>query len=690
MGIQAAVLQTILDSMGDGVVEVNTIGDLVSVNMAATQILGANPLDALASLCLPDRRTPCPPADMPLARAIAGAVTNSSEFFLPTGRWLSMTARPQIDDDGVICGGVAVIRDMSATHSTEMALRQSEERYALAARGANDGLWDWDLLTGQIYFSPRWKAMLGFEEGEIGDMPAEWMDRIHPDDLERFKVRLSAHFRKLLSFFEYEYRICHRSGTYRWMLCRGMAVWDESGQATRIAGSQTDITVRRTVEQQLQYDALHDLLTGLPNRALFVDRLDRTIAIARREKEHYFAVLFIDVDRFKTINDSLGHAKGDELLTIIAQRIQGCLRPGDTVARPGGDEFTILVENLLDEQSVHVIINRIQRAIADPIMLGDHQAFTTVSIGVTTSALEYASAVEMIRDADTAMYHAKMGGKDRHVIFTPAMHTQAMANLQLESDLREALARDELRLHYQPIVTLAGGAVSGFEALLRWQHPQRGLLYPGSFLDMAEETGLIVPISWWVLREACMRAREWQNEFTSGPALAVNVNLSARLFAEPDIVTQIADALEMSGLPPSSLKLEITEHNFVDLSGETGQTLQHIRNLGIHLCIDDFGTGYSSLSYLYSFPVSTLKIDRSFIRRLGLPDGQNEIVQTIIGLAHTLGMEVVAEGIETEQQYEQLRNLHCGLGQGWLFAPGLDNEGVRKLLSGSGIEHTQS
>ncbi len=685
---QADVLQSILDSMGDGVVVVDRVGDLVSVSPAAIQILGADPLTALASLCLPDQRTPCPLADTPLARAIVGVATDAAEFFLPTGRWLSITARPQIDDNGAICGGMAIIRDMSAARSAEMALRQSEERYALAARGANDGLWDWDLLTDRVYLSPRWKAMLGIDEGEISDTPAEWIDRIHPDDVETFKVRLSAHFHKLLSFFEYEYRIRHCSGAYRWVLCRGMAVWDETNHATRIAGSQTDITVRRAVEQQLQHDALHDLLTGLPNRALFIDRLDRTIAIARREKERRFAVFFIDVDRFKTINDSLGHARGDELLIIIAERIQGCLRPGDTVARLGGDEFTILVENLLDDQSVDVIVNRIQRAIAEPIMLGEHQAITTISIGVTTSALEYTGSAEMIRDADTAMYHAKMSGKDRHTIFTPAMHTQAMADLQLESDLREAMAHSELRLHYQPIITLAGGRVNGFEALLRWQHPQRGLLYPGSFLDTAEETGLIVPISWWVLREACQRACEWQDEFASDPALTVNVNLSARLFAEPDVVSQIATALEVSGLPSSSLKIEITEHNFVDLSGETGQILRHIRDLGVHLCIDDFGTGYSSLSYLYSFPVSTLKIDRSFIRRLGLPDGQNEIVQTIIGLAHTLGMDVVAEGIETEQQYEQLRDLHCSLGQGWLFAPGLDNEGVRALLAGSGTMHT--
>ncbi|MBX0330998.1 EAL domain-containing protein [Oscillochloris sp. ZM17-4] len=563
------------------------------------------------------------------------------------------------------------------------ALERSEERYALAARGANDGLWDWDLLSDRVFLSSRWKNMLGYNDAEIGDAPAEWLDRIHPDDQELFTVRLTAHFRQLLSYFEHEYRIRHRSGAYRWVLCRGMAVWDASGRATRIAGSQTDITERRAAEEQMQYDALHDLLTGLPNRALFLDRLDRAIAIARRQPERRFAVLFLDLDRFKTINDSLGHAAGDYLLTTIAQRIQACLRPNDTVARLGGDEFTILIEDVVDDQTVELITQRLQAAIAEPIMLGDHQSITTASIGITGSSLEYSSSAEMIRDADTAMYQAKMGGRARHSIFTPLMHVDAMAKLQLEGDLRMAMARGELLLHYQPIISLVSGRVSGFESLIRWQHPQRGLLYPGTFLDIAEETSLIIPITWWVLREACRQAYIWQREFPTEPPLSVNVNLSARIFTEPDVVAQIADALVESGLPPTSLKLELTEHSLIALSGDLSDTLQRIRDLGVQLCIDDFGTGYSSLSYLYNFPVNVLKIDRSFISRLSPPSGQSEIVQAIIALARTLNLDVVAEGIETEEQYQQLRNLQCGLGQGWLFAPGLDDVGVRALLAGA-------
>ncbi len=560
-------------------------------------------------------------------------------------------------------------------------LERSEERYALAARGANDGLWDWDVANNHLFLSTRWKRMLGYSEDEIGTNPNDWMNLIHPDDQELFKVRLAAHFRRLLDSFEHEYRVRNRDGSYRWVLCRGLAVWDENDQVLRIAGSQTDISLRRAAEEQLQHDALHDPLTGLPNRGLFVDRLERAITISRRHPERSFAVLFIDLDRFKTINDSLGHMAGDQLLITVAQRIQNCLRPSDTVARIGGDEFTILIEDIIDFNMIQAIVERIQASIAEPILLGGHRAISTASIGVTTSDLHYTNANEMIRDADTAMYHAKMDGKARHVIFTPAMHAQAMEKLQLESDLRGALGAGELRLHYQPIMSLESGKVIGFEALIRWQHPQRGLLYPGAFLDIAEETGLIVPISWWVLRTSCLEASHWQREFPSDPPLSVNVNLSARLFAEPSIVDQIADVLAESGIPPSSLKLELIEHSLMTLSHQTNDVLRRIREMGVQLCIDDFGTGYSSLSYLHNFPVTTLKIDRSFINRMGPLGEQGEIVQTIIGLARTLNLDVVAEGIETEQQYQLLRDLQCGLGQGLLFAPGLDSENVRLLLA---------
>lgn len=563
---------------------------------------------------------------------------------------------------------------------SQEALRISEERYALAARGANDGLWDWNIAAGAIYFSPRWKEMLGYAEDEIGNTPSEWFDRIHPEDRELFEVRLMAHFRRLLSNFQHEYRILHRDGSYRWMLCRGLAVWDQHGQAVRIAGSQTDITDRKKAEQQLQHDALHDSLTGLPNRVLFTDRLERAIVRLRREPDRHFAVLFLDLDRFKVINDSLGHEVGDQLLMAVAVRLQESVRPNDTVARLGGDEFTILLEPIEHEQQAEQVAERIQHALSAPLYLQGHKIVISSSIGIAYSSSGYAQPADLIRDADTAMYHAKLRGKACYVRFDPSMHTEALAKLQLEQDLRLALERNEFRLFYQPIVLLRTGAIVGFEALIRWQHPQRGLLAPSEFLPLAEETGLIVPMTWWVLEEACRQMQRWHEQTLTEPRLSISVNLSGRIFSQPDLIERLQHILDQTGLPPQYLKLEITEHTFIEFGSLTNNLLEGIRNLGVELCIDDFGTGYSSLSYLHTFPVNVLKIDRSFVNRLDAKSSQGDIVQTIIQLAHNLNMEVVAEGIETPEQFEQLKQLACSHGQGWLFAPALSEAEAQALI----------
>lgn len=692
---QTTVLQSILDSMGDGVVVVDTAGALVHQNPAARHTLADRLVEFLPSVGHPlenfhhaDQVTIYRSDELPLAQAIHGRSIDSAEIFIaPTAhepsQWLSVTARPLREPDGTLSGGVAVFRDISADKQAEVALRESEERYALAAQGANDGLWDWDLKRDQLFFSPRWKSMLGYAEEEIGNTPDEWFKRVHPDDRERLEVHLAAHFRRLIAQFEHEYRVLHRDGNYRWMLCRGLAIWDASGQAMRMAGSQTDITDRKSAEQRLQHDALHDVLTGLPNRALLVDRLGRALARLKRSPDYRFALLFLDLDRFKMINDSLGHAVGDQLLITIAQRVESCLRPGDTIARMGGDEFTILLEEITDEAVISDIADRIQREISSPLQLDSHHVFTTASIGITLSSQGYDRPADMIRDADTAMYHAKMRGKARHVLFHPSMHTQAMAQLELESDLRQALVRQELSVYYQPIISLDSGQVTGFEALVRWQHPRRGLLYPADFIDLAEETGLIIPIGWWVLREACRQVREWQMQFPDTPSLSINVNLSSKQIGQPDVVEQVVQALNETGLSPRSLKLEITEHTLIDCDASTTNILTRIRELGVQLCIDDFGTGYSSLSYLYQLPIDALKIDRSFISRLESNGENGEIVQTIISLARMLGLEAVAEGIETEHQIEQLKQFHCTQGQGWLFSRAVDAQSASDLVKNS-------
>jgi diguanylate cyclase (GGDEF)-like protein/PAS domain S-box-containing protein len=689
---QSAILQSILNSMGDGVVVVDMDGNLVHHNPAAKHILGNQFADLLPRALAQaptfrksDQLTVYQARELPLAQAIRGYEIDGMELFVaPTqespGQWLSVTARPLHEPQCALMGAVGVVRDVSAAKRVELALRESEERYALAASGANDGLWEWDLRNNQAHFSPRWKAMLGYTEEEIGTALAEWIERVHPDDRERLEARLVAHHRRLITHFEHEYRILHKDGSYRWMLCRGLAVWNESGRAMRMAGSQTDVTDRRQFEQQLVHDALHDHLTGLPNRALFIDRLGHALSRMRRNPAYHFAVLFLDLDRFKVINDGLGHAIGDQLLIAITRRLEECLRPGDTAARLGGDEFTILIDDVQDEQIVREIADRAQQALSAPIYLAEQNVFTTASIGILLSSMDYESAADMIRDADTAMYRAKLAGKACAVLFDPTMHAQIISHIHLESELRWAVEREELRIHYQPIVALETGRIAGIEALVRWQHPQRGLLLPAEFLDVATESGLIIPISWWVLRHACRQLRTWQQQVPGAESLWVSVNLSAKQLAQTNVVTAIRDILDETGLEPPSLKLEITEHTLVEYGQITTQVANQIREIGVQLCIDDFGTGYSSLSYLHQLPVDVLKIDRSFISQMGQDGDRNQIVSSILGLARTLGMKVVAEGTETRQQADELRRLACDFSQGWLFSKALDATDLEAMM----------
>jgi diguanylate cyclase (GGDEF)-like protein/PAS domain S-box-containing protein len=550
----------------------------------------------------------------------------------------------------------------------EMALHESQERYALAVSGAKDGIWDWDLESNRIYLSPRWKAMLGFEDGEIGESPSEWLGRIHPDDLPGVRHAISAHLLGQTPDFESEHRIRHRDGGYRWVLTRGLAV-RRGTEACRMAGSQSDITARKSAEERLLHDAFHDPLTGLPNRALFMDRLGMAIAHARRRLSYTFAVLFIDLDRFKNVNDSLGHSVGDELLIAVARRLESCLRPGDTVARLGGDEFTILLDEVADVDHAVQVAQRLHREMARPFQVQGHEVFVTLSLGITLGAGgAYERPEDVLRDADTAMYGAKGSGKARDAIFDRDMHDRAVALLRLETDLRRAVERSEFEIHYQPIISLTDGRIDAFEALLRWRHPARGLLRPDSFVAVAEDTGLIVPIGWWVLREACRQLAEWQSLPWASEDLAVTVNLSGKQFIQADLVERIEEILRETGLRPGGLRLEITEGTIMGQAEEAIAKLLALRGFGVKLYIDDFGTGYSSLSYLHRLPVDALKIDRSFISEMNGGDDRSEIVGTIVTLARILRMDVAAEGIETAEQVSRLRALSCHYGQGYFFS----------------------
>lgn len=559
-------------------------------------------------------------------------------------------------------------------------LRQREEQYTLAFEGTGDGIWDWNLETNQMVFSPEWKQMLGCQESDIGNQPNAWFERIHPEDLYWVKREVTAHLEGLSIRFYSEYRIRHQDGNYRWMLSRGQAVRNSFGKVIRIVGVQTDVSKLKRTEERLVHDVLYDTLTGLPNRVSLMERLSYAGGLARCKSDYLFAVLFIDLDRFKMINDSLGHAIGDLLLIEISHRLSTCLRPSDTVARLGGDEFVVLLENVKTHENVIGVAQRILQELAAPFNLEGQEIFTSASIGITFSTIGFNRAEDLLRDADLAMYRAKTQGRGRYAIFHPRMHTSAVALLQLETDLRRAVERQELKLHYQPIVSLRTNRLVGFEALIRWQHPQQGLISPAQFIPIAEETGLITSIGEWILREACTQMRQWQKQFPDWQFLTVNVNLSSKQFT-PHLVEQVDQILQETGLGGEYLKLEITESVLMSHAESAITTLSHLKQLGIQLAIDDFGTGYSSLSYLHRFPIDTLKVDRSFIQRVDVDGEQLAIVRTIITLAWNLGMEVIAEGVETAKQLAQLRSLRCEYAQGYLFSKPRDVNAIEALLT---------
>ena len=562
----------------------------------------------------------------------------------------------------------------------EEALRASEERYALAVNGANDGLWDWNLSRDTVYFSPRWKAILGYGEAEVGDRVNEWLDRVHPEDLERLRAALSEHLEGRTPHFECEHRVLNRTGEVRWVLTRGLAVRDAAGVAYRLAGSLSDITARKLAEEQLLHDAFHDALTGLANRALFLDRLEQTLRQHRRDPERVFGVLFFDLDRFKNINDSLGHSVGDQLLVEVARRLERFLRPGDTVARLGGDEFGVILTDIAGVAGATHVAERIHELLGQVFVIGDQEVFTSASIGVAMVSEKYERPEELLRDADLAMYRAKQGSAGCCEVFDSNMYESAVALLKLETDLRRAVEREEFMVHYQPIVAVDDGRILGFEALVRWRHPERGLVLPDQFIPAAEETGLVVPIGWWVLRTACRQTHEWQQMFPLDPPLSISVNISGKLFLAPNMSGRLLAILEESRLPPESLRLEITESAIMDHRDAAVAELTRLRAAGVKLHIDDFGTGYSSLTYLQRFSYDSLKIDRSFVSGMRQEEEGTELVRAIVALGKMLNMSVIAEGVETPEQYRWLLAMECPEAQGFWFSKPLDRTAVARLL----------
>jgi diguanylate cyclase (GGDEF)-like protein/PAS domain S-box-containing protein len=566
------------------------------------------------------------------------------------------------------------------SHQRALAdLIQSEERYALAVRAANDGIWDWDLRRGRIYFSPRWHAILGQAEHSGDEDLAVWFDLVHSDDLLRLRAAIDAHIAGQTPHLESEHRMRHADGSWRWVLSRGLAIRGLNSEVTRMAGSLSDITDRRSAEIRLQHDALHDALSGLPNRALFMDRVDQVLRRTSREPAAGCAVLFIDIDRFKLVNDSLSHAVGDHLLIALASRIAGVLRPGDTVARIGGDEFTVLLDGTVSEREAAIVAGRVQGALSQAFDVDGHELIVTASIGMALSA-SHMTPAELLRNADIAMYDAKRRGRARCALFDESMHRRVVDRLERENDLRHAVDHSLLEIHYQPIVDLATGRIRAFEALARWPSnwPE---VAPLDFIPIAEETGVIGPLGLHVLRAALDSLARWRDAGLVGTEVRMSVNVSARQLEDPSLPGSVRAALAAAGVDGDALRLEITESTLMQDPERMQHIVREVCATGVGLHLDDFGTGYSSLAALHRFPVDALKIDRSFVGSInGGSDGSDVIVRSTVALAHSLGLDVIAEGIEDSTQLQRLRMLGCEYGQGFLLGAPLSAGDTGALL----------
>jgi diguanylate cyclase (GGDEF)-like protein/PAS domain S-box-containing protein len=579
------------------------------------------------------------------------------------------------------------IRYAVRQHQAMLDLRRSEERYAVAVRATNDGIWDWDLMTETMHFSERWRTLLGYENA-AWDAPDDWFKLVHPADAERLHREIDQHLAGSSLHFESEHRVRHADGDWRWVLTRGLTTRDSCATPIRITGSMSDITERRNAEDRLVHDALHDSLTGLPNRALFMDRLVQ--CVSRTECDHGYrcAVLYIDVDRFKLVNDSLSHAAGDRLLVELGRRVRGVLRAGDTLARLGGDEFAILLDGVATPADALDVADRAGRAIAGPITFDTGELSILASIGVTHSVDGAGDADELVRNADIAMYAAKSHGGGRYETFDASMHQRVLERVSLETQLRQAIEQQDMRTFFQPIVDLGTGTLHGFEALARWPAGEREVS-PGDFIPVAEEAGLIGALGALMLRRACRTLSEWRERKLVGPGVTVSVNVSIRQITDASLVEDVHAALEDSKIPPANLVLEITESTLIERPLLVSAVLRELVDLGVAIQLDDFGTGYSSLTVLHDFLGDKLKIDRTFVDTMLRRPASHAIIRSIVALAHNLGLEVIAEGIEDPEQRHALTALGCEYGQGYHFARPLPAAEIETLIAHGDLPRTE-
>jgi Amt family ammonium transporter len=596
-------------------------------------------------------------------------------------RWVDLTVTP-LEIEGR-SSAMATAFDITERKLTEDALRESERRLREMLDNMQLVAVLLDLEGVVTYCNEYLLELLGCTEDEV--VGHDWFAGFVPEDA-RDPARRAFHDQVGRGTIEAHEQgeLLTRAGDRRLIAWSNTPLRDAAGRVVGTASIGADVTDRTRAEERLRHGAFHDALTGLPNRALFMDRLANCLARARRRPQYRFAALFLDIDRFKGINDSFGHLTGDKLLIEVGRRLESCLRPGDSVARLGGDEFAVLVDDMADAEVPNRVAERIQSTLSSPFEVAGREVFLTASIGIAPHKPRYQGPEDFLRDADTAMHHAKTRGRAHHQVFDTTMHSRAVGQLQIENDLHRAVEREELAVHYQPIVSLSTGTIAGFEALVRWERPGQGFVPPADFIRIAEETGLIIPLGMWVLSRACRQVRAWQEAtIPAGAPLMVSVNLSARQFAQPDLVAKVGAIVDETRLEPESLKLEVTESVLMQDPEVAAAMLAELAARRVRVCIDDFGTGYSSLSYLLRFPATTLKIDRSFVTDMSAGSQHSEMVRTIVVLAHNLGMDVIAEGIETAEQVRHLRALGCDYMQGYLLSRPVDAAGAEELLKGA-------
>jgi diguanylate cyclase (GGDEF)-like protein/PAS domain S-box-containing protein len=569
--------------------------------------------------------------------------------------------------DGALISRTSVVQNITESKLAKVALQDSENRWKLALESTGDGVWDWHVPSGVEFYSKRLIEMYGFEEGEIASKAIELDQRTHPDDRAQMELARDAHFSGLAPTYFNEHRIRCKDGSWKWVLSRGMLISrDADGRPLRMIGTHTDITERKNAEALIRQQAFFDTLTGLPNRRMLRERLEQEIRRSRRDSQQ-LAILFIDLDHFKEINDTLGHDSGDQLLIEAAQRIKQCVRDSDTVARMGGDEFTVILTDISSTDHLEPVLEKILRSMDALFQIGDEQVFVSASIGITLYPLDGTEIEDLFKNADQALYVAKGEGRNRFSFFTPALQEAAQTRVRLASDLRTALNDNQFRVLYQPIVELATGSIFKAEALIRWQHPKRGLVSPAAFIPIAESSGLIVDIGEWVFLQAAAQVQKWRQSLH--PDFQISVNRSPVQFRHDDM-GRASWGLQMHamGLPGEALVVEITEGLLLDTSDVVGEQLLALGDAGIKVSLDDFGTGYSSLAYLQKFDIDFIKIDQSFVRHLIPGSTDLALCKAIIVMAHALGMQVIAEGVETAQQRDLLAEAGCDFGQGYLFA----------------------